>query len=62
MKMGRGREIGCVRETADELWKGHTVEDRSAHSLTHRHTHRHTEVKTVYLPVSLRSLGGYNKS
>ena len=26
----------------------------------HRHTHRHTETKTVYPPVSLRSLGGYN--
>jgi len=25
------------------------------------HTHRHTETKTVYPPVSLRSLGGYNK-
>jgi len=23
-------------------------------------THRHTKVKTVYPPVSLRSLGGYN--
>ena len=28
---------------------------------TDRHTHRHTETKTVYPPVSLRSLGGYNK-
>jgi len=27
----------------------------------HRHTPRHTKVKTVYPPVSLRSLGGYNK-
>jgi len=29
----------------------------------HRHTHtdRQTKVKTVYLPVSLRSLGGYNE-
>ena len=25
-------------------------------------THRHTEVRTVYPPVSLRSLGGYNNS
>ena len=31
----------------------HTVEDRSAH----RHIHRYTRVKTVYSPVSLRSLG-----
>jgi len=30
----------------------------SVHRQTH--THRHTEVKTVYPPVSLRSLGGYN--
>jgi len=22
---GSGREIGCVRETADELWDGHTL-------------------------------------
>jgi len=27
----------------------------------HRHPHRQTKVKTVYPPVSLRSLGGYNK-
>jgi len=36
----------------------------SAHSKTelsaHRHTRRHTKVKTVYLPVLLRSLGRYN--
>jgi len=29
----------------------------TAHGLTHTHTH--TKVKTVYLPVSLRLLGGY---
>jgi len=29
---------------------------------THRHIHRQTKVITVYLPVSFRSLGGYNKS
>ena len=28
----------------------------------HRQTHRHTETKTVYPPVSLRSLGGYNNN
>ena len=28
----------------------------------HTHTHRHTETKTVYPPVSLRSLGGYNNA
>jgi len=33
----------------------------TAHRQTHTHTHRHTETKTVYPPVSLRSLGGYNK-
>jgi len=32
----------------------------SAHRQTH--THRHTKVKTVYPPVSLRSLGGYNNA
>jgi len=29
---------------------------------TDRHTHRQTKMKTVYPPVSLHSLGGYNKS
>ena len=33
-----------------------TVEDWTECS----QTHRHTEVKTVYPPVLLRSLGGYN--
>ena len=34
----------------------------SAHRQTHAHTHTHTHVKTVYPPVSLRSLGGYNNN
>ena len=40
-----------------------TVEDLTecAHKHTHRLTDRHTKVKTVYLRVSLSSLGGYNK-
>ena len=29
-------------------------------SCVHSRTHRHTKVKTVYRPVSLRSVGGYN--
>ena len=32
----------------------------SADRQTDTQTHRHTKVKTVYPPVSLRSLGGYN--
>jgi len=43
---------------ADALWEGHTLLKTGLS--THRHTHRHTKVKTVYLPISLRSLGGYN--
>ena len=37
----------------------HTVEDWTECARTH--THRHTKVKTVYPPVSLCSLGRYNK-
>jgi len=33
----------------------------NAHGQTHTHTDTHTKVKTVYPPVSLHSLGGYNK-
>ena len=53
-----------LKETADAVC---VVEGRSKCLLlllmmrTDRHTDRHTEVKTVYPPVSLRSLGGYNK-
>ena len=46
-------------EMADALWEGHTPLKTGLSA--HRHTHRHTKVKTIYLPVSLRSLGGYNK-
>jgi len=40
----------------------HIVEDWTKCTWTHRQTHksdRHTKVKTVYPPVSLRSLGRY---
>ena len=50
--------MGCMREMADALWEGHTL--LKTRLSAHRHTHRHTKVKTVYPPVSLRSLGGYN--
>jgi len=44
--------MGCmVRGT-------HTAEDWTECTQTHRQTDRQTEVKTVYPPVSLRSLGG----
>jgi len=51
------REMGCMREMADALWKGHTLLKTGLNA--RRHTHSHTKVKTVYPPVSLRSLGGH---
>jgi len=56
-KMGWRREISCMREMADALWERHTLLKTG-----HTHTHRQTKVKTVYPPVSLRSLGGRNKA
>jgi len=47
------REMGCM---ADALWERHTL------LKTGVHTDRHTKVKTVYPPVSLRSLGGYKNT
>jgi len=62
--MGLGRENALGMETADALWEGQTetAEDWSAHRHTDTDTHRDrpTKVKTVYPPVSLHSLGGYN--
>ena len=58
-EMGFGREIGLGWDTElerDFLQAG--CPSLSAHT----QTHRHTEVKTVYRPVSLRSLGGYNNT
>ena len=58
-------EMGCMKEMAGELWEGHTLlksgvsAHRHIHRQTDRQTDRHTKVKTVYPPVSLRSLGGY---
>jgi len=44
-----GKEIGCTREMADALWKGHTLLKTGLSA--HRHTHRQTDkVKTVYPP------------
>jgi len=40
----------------------HTVEDWTECAQTHTQTDRQTKVRTVYPPVSLRSLGGYNKA
>jgi len=39
--------------------KGHTLLKTGLSA--HRHTDRRSRVRTVYPPVSLRSLGGYNK-
>jgi len=44
---------------ADALWEGHTL--LKTGMSTHGHTDTHTKVKTVYPPVSLHSLGRYNK-
>jgi len=40
----------------------HTVEDWTECAQTHTPTGRRTKMKTVYPPVSLRSLGGYNNA
>jgi len=52
--------ISAMREMADALWEGstHTVEDWTECAQTHTQTDKQTKVKTVYLSVSLRSLGG----
>ena len=50
MRCGRDRRCWSLG-----LWGAH------GHTETQTHTHTHTKVKTVYPPVSLRSLGGYNK-
>jgi len=47
---------------ADTLWKGHRVLKTGLKVHRNTHTDRQTKVKTVYPPVSLRSLGGYNKT
>ena len=45
-------------ETADAPWEGHTLLLKTG-VRTDTQTDK-TKVKTVYPPVSLRSLGGYN--
>jgi len=40
----------------------HTAEDWTDCAQSHTQTDRRTKVKTVHLPLSLRSLSGYNKS
>jgi len=52
-----------MREMADVLWEGHTllITGLSVQKHTYRQTDRQTKAKTVYPPVSFRSLGGYNK-
>jgi len=54
--MAHGVQSGANLKMADALWEGHTL------LKTGLSAHRHTKVKTVYPPVSLRSLGGYNNS
>jgi len=49
-----------MREMADALWEANTLLKTGLSA--HRHTDRQTKVKTLYPPVSLRSLGGCNKS
>jgi len=50
--------MGCMRQMADALWEGYTLLKTGLSA--HTHTDTQTKVKTVYPPVSLRSLGGYN--
>jgi len=45
---------------ADALWEGHTLLKTGLSAHRHTHGHRQTKVKTVYPPLSLRSLVGYN--
>jgi len=45
----------------DMGWEGHGLHEGDALLKTGLSAHRQTKVKTVYPPVSLRSLGGYNK-
>jgi len=54
--------MGCVREMADALWEGHTLLKTGLSAPTQRQTDTQTKEKTVYPPVSLRSLGGYNNT
>jgi len=51
---------GLHEGEGDALWEGHTLLKTGLSA--HRHTDRQTKVKTVYPPVSLCSLGGYNKN
>jgi len=53
-KGGEGRG-GEGKKAEDKIW----LRLREC-AQTHGQTDRHTDVKTVYPPVSLRSLGGYN--
>jgi len=59
-EMGWWREMGCMKEMADALWEGQTLLKTGLSAHRHTQTVRHTKLKTVYPPVSLRSLGGYN--
>jgi len=57
--------MGGMKEMADSLigyYVGgiHAVEEWTEYLRTDGRTHTRTKVTTVYLPVSLRSLGGYN--
>jgi len=54
---GLVRDTRWGREMAGTLCKGHTLLKTGVWS-AHRQTDRQTKVKTVYPPVSLRSLGG----
>jgi len=52
---GLGRAMGLGIETADALWEGQT----QCWRLECGQTHGQTQVKSVYPPVSLHSLGRY---
>ena len=57
--MGLRMEMVLGMETADALWDGQVLKTGVR---TDTHTDRHKQVKTVYPPVSLRSLGGLKKN
>jgi len=59
-KMSLGWRWVGMKEMAHALWEGHTLLKTGLSA--HRQTDRQTKVKTVYPPVSLRSLGGHKNS
>jgi len=61
MEWGLGREMGCVREMADELWEGHTLlktgvlTDTQTETRTDRQTHKsENSISASFTPFNWR--------